>query len=220
MADFSIIWEPLLLSLQTAVVALLFVFLLGTAAGWFMSRHSFKGKTVIETFFLLPTVLPPTVVGFLLIIMFGNAGFLGRLFYYIFEHSIMFTWTAAIIAAVVVSFPFMYQAAKVGFDQVEKDVEDAARMDGANEWEVFLFISLPLSMKSILSGLVLSFSRALGEFGATFMFAGNIPGKTQTAPIAIFTAMEAGNMALAWSLVLTLVSLSFLMLLSVRKFAT
>ncbi|SFE36132.1 molybdate ABC transporter permease subunit [Alteribacillus iranensis] len=219
MIELSALWEPIRLSLQTAVAALLIVFVAGTAAGWCMSRYTFRGKLIIETIFLLPTVLPPTVVGFLLITIFGTYGVVGNFLYSLFDLSLMFTWTAAVITAVIVAFPFMYQSVKVGLDSVDRDIENAARVDGASEWEVFLFISLPLSLKSIISGLVLSFSRALGEFGATFMFAGNIPGRTQTAPIAIFTAMEAGNMTLAWTLVIILVVLSFAMLLSIRTFA-
>ena len=223
MIELSALWEPIRLSLQTAVAALLIVFVAGTAAGWCMSRYTFRGKLIIETIFLLPTVLPPTVVGFLLITIFGTYGVVGNFLYSLFDLSLMFTWTAAVITAVIVAFPFMYQSVKVGLDSVDRDIENAARVDGASEWEVFLFISLPLSLKSIIAGLVHRSARrrrrALGEFGATLMFAGNIPGRTQTAPIAIFTAMEAGNMTLAWTLVVILVVISFAMLLSIRTFA-
>lgn len=121
----------------------------------------------------------------------------------------MFTTWAAIIASTIVAFPLMFQTVKLGFQSVDKDIEEAARVDGANEMKVFLFVTLPLSAKSMVTGLILSFARALGEFGATLMFAGNIPGKTQTAPTAIYVAMDSGNMSLAWMLVLSMVVVSF-----------
>ena len=124
-----------------------------------------------------------------------------------------FTWWAAVIASVVVAFPLMYQSAKTGFQGVDHEIEDAARVDGASEWKVFFFISIPLASKAIVTGGVLSLARALGEFGATLMFAGNIPGETQTVPTAIYVAIGSGNMNLAWLWVISIVFLSFLMLL-------
>ncbi|MCL6574319.1 MAG: molybdate ABC transporter permease subunit, partial [Bacillus sp. (in: Bacteria)] len=162
----------------------------------------------------LPIVLPPTVIGFLLIFFFGGNSPVGSLIENLFESSIIFTPLAAVIASSIVAFPLMYQTVKIGFQSVDKDIEDAARVDGANEWNVFLLVALPLSIKSIITGLILSFARALGEFGATFMFAGNIPGKTQTAPTAIYIAMESGNMNLAWLLVIAMILISALMLLA------
>ncbi|RSL33365.1 molybdate ABC transporter permease subunit [Salibacterium salarium] len=211
-------WNPIVLSLQTALTALLIVLILGMTAAKFMVRNTFPGKTLLETIFLLPTVLPPTVTGFLLIILFGSQGFIGTFIQSIFQKNIMFTWTAAVVTATVVAFPFMYQSVKTGLKQVDENVEHAARTDGANEWQVFFFISLPLCFRSIVSGTILSFTRALGEFGATFMFAGNLPGITQTVPIAIFTSMEAGNMDLAWAWVASIVTISFIMLFILRKF--
>lgn len=126
----------------------------------------------------------------------------------------MFTPFAAVIASTIVAFPLMYQTVKIGFQSVDKGIEEAARVDGANELNVFLLVTLPLSTRSIITGLILSFARALGEFGATFMFAGNIPGKTQTAPTAIYIAMESGNMKLAWLLVISMIIISSLMLLA------
>ncbi|MDQ0299333.1 molybdate transport system permease protein [Salibacterium salarium] len=211
-------WNPVILSLETALVALVIIILLGTLAGKSMARSTFPGKTFLETIFLLPTVLPPTVTGFLLIIIFGSQSFIGKFIEVIFQQSLMFTWTAAVITATVVGFPFMYQSVKTGLNQVDENIEHAARTDGANEWHVFFFISLPLCFRSIVSGIILSFTRALGEFGATFMFAGNLPGLTQTVPIAIFTSMEAGNMELAWAWVLSIVIISFLMLFFLRTY--
>lgn len=181
-----------------------------------MAKKQFRGKLFFETVLLLPLVLPPTVVGFLLIIIFGKNSFAGEAIVWLFNAPVMFTWWAAVIASIVVAFPLMYQSTKTGFEGVDEDIENAARVDGAKEWQVFFFISIPLASKAIISGGILSFTRALGEFGATLMFAGNIPGKTQTAPLAIYMAIDSGNMSLAWALVISMIIISFLMLLCVH----
>jgi molybdate transport system permease protein len=206
-------WTPVKLSLEISAVAVVVVLILGITAALFTTRSQFRGKTILETILLIPLVLPPTVIGFLLIMVFGSQSPVGEFIQSVFNTSIMFTWWAALIAAIVVAFPLMYQSAKTGFLTVDSDIEAAARIDGANNWKVFLFITIPLSIKSIISGFILAFARALGEFGATFMFAGNIPGKTQTIPIAVYIALDSGNMELAWIFVLTMVIISFLMLL-------
>ncbi|WP_041580523.1 molybdate ABC transporter permease subunit [Bacillus sp. 1NLA3E] len=206
-------WTPVKLSLEIASVAVIIVFILGITLAMWMTRFRVRGKVIIETILLLPLVLPPTVVGFLLIVIFGNQSPVGILFQKIFHQSIMFTWWAALISATIVAFPLMYQSAKTGFQIVDLDIEDAARIDGANDWKVFLYITIPLSLKSIISGFILAFARALGEFGATFMFAGNLPGKTQTIPIAVYIALDSGNMDLAWILVISIIFISFVMLI-------
>jgi len=205
-------WSPVSLSLKVAVLSGIIVFLLGTLAARMMARKKFRGKIVIETLFLLPLVLPPSVVGFLLIVSFGKNSPFGRAIEWLFTQPVMFTWWAAVIASIVVAFPLMYQSAKTGFEGIDSDIENAARVDGANEWKVFTGVSLPLAMKSILAGTILSFARALGEFGATLMFAGNIPGRTQTIPTAIYVAMDSGNMDMAWLWVGTMIVISFAML--------
>lgn len=202
-------WKPLSLSLQVAGISTLIVLIIGILIAKLMSKRQFRGKVFVETALLLPLVLPPTVIGFLLIIIFGNNSFLGKIIESVFRQSIMFTPLAAVIASTVVAFPLMYQSAKTGFQLVDSGVEDAARIDGANEWKVFLFVTLPLSFRAILTGGILSFARALGEFGATLMFAGNIPGKTQTASTAIYVAFDSGNMEMAWLLVGALIVISF-----------
>jgi molybdate transport system permease protein len=207
-------WTPLKLSLEIASISVVFVFLFGILSAKYMAKRSFVGKTAIETLLTLPLVLPPTVVGFLLIIIFGINSPIGRMIESIFGSPIMFTWWAAVIAASVVAFPLMYQSAKTGFLSVDPGAEEAARVDGANEWKVFLYVTLPLSAKTLITGVILSFARALGEFGATLMFAGNLPGRTQTAPTAIYMAIESGNMESAWLWVIALAGISFLMLLS------
>ena len=165
---------------------------------------------------LTAMVLPPTVVGFFLIVIFGKNSPVGQAIEWLFNQPVIFTWWAAVIASSVVAFPLMYQSAKSGFQSVPQDVENAARVDGAGEWKIFLFISVPLASKALISGSILSFARALGEFGATLMFAGNIPGVTQTLPTAIYIAIDSGNMHLAWMWVISIVLLSFFMLLAVR----
>lgn len=209
-------WSPVRLSIEIATVSSVIVVILGIVLGKVMARKRFKGKTVVETVFLLPLVLPPTVVGFLLIVGFGRNSLVGQWIEWMFHQPVMFTWWAAIIAATVVAFPLMYQSAKTGFEAIDEDIENAARVDGANEFKLFLHVSTPLAIKSILSGAVLSFARALGEFGATLMFAGNIPGKTQTIATAIYVAIDSGNMELAWLWVSSMIGISFFMLIFVN----
>lgn len=208
-------WSPVKLSIEIAAVSGVIVFILGLCLGKKMANRRFKGKVLLETLFLLPLVLPPTVVGFLLIVLFGRQSPVGQFIEWIFKQPIMFTWWAAVIASIVVAFPLMYQSAKTGFEEIDRDIEDAARVDGASEYKLFLFISIPLALKSIITGGILSFARSLGEFGATLMFAGNIPGKTQTTPTAIYIAIDSGNMQMAWLWVATMIGISFLMLVFV-----
>lgn len=207
-------WEPIFLSMQIATVAAVIVVIAGTYIGRKMARIHFPGKVLLETFFLSPMVLPPTVVGFFLIIIFGKNSPIGRGVEMVFGHPIMFTWWAAVIASIIVSFPLMYQSAKAGFSRGHVAIEEAARDLGANNWNVFWHVTLPMAFPSLLGGAILSFVRALGEFGATLMFAGNIPGKTQTIPTAIYMAIDVGNMKLAWAWVAATVvlSISFLVL--------
>ncbi|TKC16790.1 molybdate ABC transporter permease subunit [Robertmurraya kyonggiensis] len=208
-------WSPIRLSLEIASLSTVIVFILGIILGKVMSKKSFRGKALIETVFLLPLVLPPTVVGFILIIVFGKNSPVGQLVEWIFDQPIMFTWWAALIASAIVAFPLMYQSAKTGFEAIDQDIENAARVDGASEWRLFTHVSIPLAFRALLSGGILSFARALGEFGATLMFAGNIPGKTQTTPTAIYIAIDSGNMQMAWLWVVSMIVISFIMLLLV-----
>lgn len=209
-------FTPIWLSLKVATLASVIVIIIGTLVGRLFARKTFKGSAIVETIFMLPMVLPPTVVGFFLIVIFGKNSIVGKAIEWIFKQPIIFTWWAAVIAAIVVAFPLMYQTAKAGFQGVDPNIEDAARIDGASEWRIFLFISIPLASKSLITGSILSFARALGEFGATLMFAGNIPGVTQTVPTAIYIAIDSGNMTMAWMWVIAIVILSFIMLFIVR----
>ncbi|KAA6453398.1 molybdate ABC transporter permease subunit [Bacillus swezeyi] len=208
--------SPIKISVQVSAAAGIIAVLFGTVAARLLAYKTFKGKSVIETVMILPLVLPPTVVGFFLIVIFGRQSVIGRLIEKVFQAPLIFTWWAAVIAAAVVAFPLMYQSAKSGFLGVDREIEDAARVDGASEWQVFLFVTLPLASNAIITGSVLSFARALGEFGATLMFAGIIPGVTQTVPTAIYVAIDSGNMAMAWLWVASIAVISFLMLFFVQ----
>lgn len=207
---------PVLLSLRVAFIALIIVLVAGVVTARFMARNDFRGKIIVETILMLPLVLPPTVVGFLLLVLFGNNSVLGDMIAWLSGDTIIFTWYAAVAASTVVAFPLMYQAAKSGFLNVNKDIEDAAKVDGANRWHVFTKITLPLARTGLITGALLSFARALGEFGATIIIAGNIPGRTQTLPTAIYVALQSGNMSLAWAWVIVIVVLSFFMLMFIR----
>jgi len=200
--------DPIILSIRIAIIASVIVMIIGTLIGKIMANIKWKGKIFLEILFILPLVLPPSVVGFFLIVIFGANSPIGQVIQSIFGSPIIFTWWAGVMAAVVVAFPLMYQVTKAGFEMIDKSIEDAARVDGANEWAVFYRISLPLSFQSIVTGFILSFTRALGEFGATLMFAGNIPGKTQTVSTAIYVAIDSGNMELAWDWVISIILIS------------
>lgn len=204
-------WSPVFVSVKVAAVAVIWTAIMGTLAGKAMAGRSFKGKTVLETLLMLPLVLPPTVVGLILIVLFGNEGIIGKALNS-FNLSLMFTWQAAVIAAVVVAFPLMFQTAKQAFLSVDTDIVNAAKVDGANGWNILWRIELPLSVKPLVSGVILSFTRGFGEFGATFMFAGNIPGKTETIPVAIYVAYESGKMGLVSLWVFVSAAFSFLFL--------
>jgi molybdate transport system permease protein len=206
-------WPPIRLSLQVALLSSVVALILGVAVARWMSRVHFKGKILLETLFMLPLVLPPTVVGFLLLVTFGRRSDIGRLIEWVFGAPIIFTWWAAALASIVVAFPLVYQTMKTGFGSVDRSLEDAARSIGANEWQLLRYVSLPLVAHSLLSAYVLGFARALGEFGATLMIAGNIPGKTQTVPTAIYVAVDAGNMSMAWLWTGSVIVISFLLLL-------
>ncbi|MBO8170706.1 MAG: molybdate ABC transporter permease subunit [Bacillaceae bacterium] len=210
-------WDPIFLSLRVATISTVMVLIIAVFMGWWLARRSFAGKTVIETLFMLPLVLPPSVVGFALLVLLGNNSPLGQWMNRIFDVSLIFSFPGAVIAAGVVAFPLVYQSVKTGYHAVDRDLESVARSDGASNWQVFLYISLPLSWRFILTGATLGFARALGEFGATLMVAGNIPGKTQTVPTAIYIAVESGRLDMAWYWTLSMVFISFVMLLFIQR---
>lgn len=209
--DFSPIW----ISLKTALSATFIVFFLGIAAAWHLANYKGRFKGLIDGLLTLPMVLPPTVAGFFLLLLLGKNGPVGRILFAM-GTSVIFTWQATVIAAAVVGFPLMYKTARGAFEQIDMNILDAARTLGVSEWTVFWRVSVPLARPGIAAGTVLAFARALGEFGATLMVAGAIPGKTQTIPIAIYFAAEGGEMdkALAWVLLITLISLTVMVLMN------
>jgi molybdate transport system permease protein len=203
MPDFSPLW----ISLKTATIALIIIFFLGIAAAYWMLGYRGRWKSLIEAVFVAPLILPPTVLGFILLLLFGKNGPLGQLLD-LFNFRIVFTWYAAVITATVVAFPLMYKTTLGAFEQVDANLLQVARTLGASEGKIFWRVLLPLSFPGVLAGLTLAFARALGEFGATLMLAGNIPGQTQTIPMAIFFAVEAGAMTEAWIWVFIIILIS------------
>ena len=188
---------PLWLTLKVAVLATALAGLVGIALGWWMARKRFPGHALTDSFLMLPMVLPPTVLGYYLIVVVGRNGVLGRYLDQWFGINLMFTWQGAVLAASIVSFPLIYKAARAAFEDADPRMALAARTLGAGELEIFLRISLPLAGRGVAAGLMLAFARAMGEFGATLMIAGNLPGKTQTLSIAVYDAVQAGNDAQA-----------------------
>ena len=212
------IWFPLSLSLWVATISSLLVLCSGVVIAYIFARHDFRGKDLAELLVTLPLVLPPTVIGYLLVILVGKKGFLGHLVYSFLGTGIMFTWQAAVIAAYTVSLPLMVRTAQAAIESVDKELEYTAYILGRSEIETALIITLPLSKKGILAGLVLSFARAIGEFGATLMVAGNIPGKKNTMSISIYNAFQSGNNELAQMLVIILILMSLLTIALTGKF--
>ncbi len=204
-------WSPVFLSLRTALIAVVVVTILGLPLSRVMARWEFPGKDFLEAAITLPMVLPPSVIGYGLLMLIGKNGIIGRALADM-GISIIFTWWAAVLASTVVAFPLMYQSAKAAFASVDLNYEKAAKTLGASEVRIFFTVTLPLAWPGIIAGLVLSFARALGEFGATLMVAGNIPGQTQTIPLAIFFAVDAGDNATARTLVAIVTIFSFLVI--------
>lgn len=206
------ILTPVLLSLKVALLSGVLAFGLAGFAAWRLAGRKFKGRLLLETVFMLPMVLPPTVVGFLLLIIFGRRGWIGRAFEFLSGIPIVFTWGAAVLAATVVAFPLAYQAAKAGFASIDRDLLEAGRSLGASEWKLLWLVEIPLAYRSLMTAFILGFARALGEFGATLMIAGNIPGRTQTLPTAIYMAVESGDMNSAWLWAGLMILISFALL--------
>jgi molybdate transport system permease protein len=194
-------WIPLTLTLKVAFWATAINLVLGVAAGFALARLRFPGRELLDAALTLPMVMPPTVLGYYLLVLIGSQGVVGAFLLEHFGIRLVFTWQAAVIAAAVVAFPLVFKAARAAFENVEPQLEDAARTLGIGEWGVFFRVSLPLAWRGILAGLLLSFARALGEFGATLMVAGSIVGQTQTLSIAVYEAVQAGQDATAHVLV-------------------
>lgn len=199
--------SPLILSLKTAVLATVITFFLGIYVAHRVVKLK-RLKGLLDGIFTLPMVLPPTVVGFFLLLIFGKNSWIGQ-FLSRFDISVVFTFTATVIAAVIVSFPMMYRTTRGAFEQIDMNLIYAARTLGISEIKIFWTVMLPNSWPGIAAGTILAFARALGEFGATIMIAGNIPGKTQTISTAIYTAVQSGNREAAYEWVLVIVAISF-----------
>lgn len=213
-------WSPILISMKTASLSIVITFFLGVwAARIVVMSKSQKFKTVVDGILTLPMVLPPTVAGFFLLMIFGVKRPLGQFFLEIFGVKIVFSWAATVIAATVISFPLMYRAARGAFEQVDKTLIYAARTLGFSEGKIFWRVIMPAAMPGVLSGAILAFARGLGEFGATAMLAGNIAGKTQTLPLAIYSEVAAGKMSAAYQYVWIIVVISFLVVVLMNVLA-
>lgn len=209
-------YSPLLIALKTSITATFITFVIGVYVAYLVTKlNKFKG--VIDGILTLPLVLPPTVVGFFLLVFLGKNSIIGK-YLALYDKSVVFTITAAVIASTVVSLPLMYRTTRGAFEQLDRDIIHVAKTLGLSEHKIFLKIMLPNSFPSIMAGTVLAFARALGEFGATIMVAGNIPGKTQTMSVAVYTAVQAGNRPLAYKWVLVMGVISFVSMVIMNRF--
>ena len=206
--------SPLIISIKTAGLATAITFVLGIYAARYI-RHIKHFQGIIDGIITLPLVLPPTVVGFFLLLFLGKNGWIGQ-FLQLFDVNVIFSWPATVITATVVSFPLMYRTVRGTFEQIDADIISAARTLGMSEERIFWKITVPLSWPGIMAGMILSFARALGEFGATIMLAGNIPGKTQTMSTAIYSAVQANDQdtAFVWAAVIIVLSLVVMVLMN------
>ncbi len=209
--DFSPLW----ISLITAITATFITFFLGLGAAHFMYTYHGRMKVWIDGILILPMVLPPTVIGFVLLVLLGKNGPVGQLLWKL-GITIIFSWPAAVIASTIVAFPMMYKTSLAALEQIDKDILDAARTLGSSEWRIFWKIAVPLSWPGIVAGTILSFARAIGEFGATLMIAGNIPGKTQTIPMAIYFAVEGGEIKRGLIWVAMIIAIALMAVLGLR----
>jgi molybdate transport system permease protein len=212
-------WFPLWLSLRVAGLATLVALVLGLWLAYLLANREFRGKEVLDATVTLPLVLPPTVLGYYLLVVVGRESSLGRLYEWIFDGPLVFTWQAAVVAALIHATPLLVKSARAALESVDQSYERAARNLGASEWRVFWRVTLPLARRSVLAAAVLAFARSLGDFGITIMIAGNIPGRTQTMSVAIYDAVEAGNGALARALVLVISAVALCILFLANRLA-
>lgn len=209
----------LLLSLKVAFSATLIVLVIGVALGWLFARYRFFGRELLEALFTLPMVMPPTVLGYYLLVVFGRQGVVGRWLLEVFGVSLVFSWQGAVLAAATAALPLAFKPARAAFETVDGELTDAARVLGLGELAIFLRVTLPLAWRGILAGMLLAFARTLGEFGATLMLAGSIPGETQTLSIAVYEAVQAGRDDEANLLVLLISLICITILLSASRLA-
>ncbi|MGH9673588.1 MAG: molybdate ABC transporter permease subunit [Bryobacteraceae bacterium] len=208
----TIDWFPLWLSLKVALLATALALAFGLWLAYVLANRDFRGKEALDAAISLPLVLPPTVLGYYLLVLVGRASPLGRLYESVVGQPLVFTWQAAVVAATLHSAPLLIKSARAAFESVDHTLERAALNLGASGWRVFWRVTLPLAQRSILAATALAFARSLGDFGVTIMIAGNIPGRTQTVAVAIYDAVESGNGALARTLVLVTSAVALLIL--------
>lgn len=213
-------WFPLTLSLRVALIATLFVVIFGVSLGWLLARRRFFGRELLDAAITLPLVLPPTVLGYYLLVLLGRRSPVGRAIEAITGQSLVFSWEGAVVAAAIGALPLMVKTSRSAIAAVDTNLEDAARTLGETELRVFWRVTVPLASRGIIAAAMLAFARALGDFGATLMVAGNIPGRTQTAAIAIFDATQAGRDNYALVLVLILSAVALLLVYSTNKLTT
>ncbi|HEX8088713.1 MAG TPA: molybdate ABC transporter permease subunit [Blastocatellia bacterium] len=213
-------WFPLALSIRVALIATVIVLVIGIALGWLLARRRFFGRELLDAIVTLPLVLPPTVMGYYLLVLLGRGGFIGRAVETITGEPLVFTWKGAVVAASVGALPLVVKTSRAAISAVDKNLEDAARTLGQSEWRVFRRVTLPLASRGIIAAAMLAFARSLGDFGATLMVAGNIPGRTQTAAIAIYDATQAGRNEYALTLVLVLSALALSLVYATNKLVT
>ena len=205
-------WFPLWLSLRVAAVSTLLAFAGGVALAYVLANKRFRGRDVFDAIVTLPLVLPPTVLGYYLLVLLGREAWLGKAYEQVTGSPLVFTWHGAVVAALLHSAPLLIKTSRAALESVDHSYERAARVLGASEWRLFWRITLPLAWRSILAGAALCFARSLGDFGATLMVAGNIPGRTQTVAVAIYDAVEAGNGQVARVLVLVVSAIALVAL--------
>jgi molybdate transport system permease protein len=208
---------PLWLSLRVAALATVFVVVAGVALAWLLARRDFFGREALDAFVTLPLVLPPTVLGYYLLVVLGRTGPVGRVYESVTGGPLVFTWRGAVVAAAVGALPLMVKTARAAIAAVDPQFEEAARTLGQSEWQVFRRVTLPLAARGVAAAAMLAFARALGDFGATLMVAGNIPGRTQTAAIAIYDATQAGREQEAAALVILLSAAAFAVLYATNR---
>ncbi len=215
-SDFSVLL-PLILTLKVALFATAFAFAAGVGFAYIIVHKKIRGRDLIDAVVTLPLVLPPTVLGYYLLVVFGRNGCLGQWLENVFGVSLIFTWQGAVVASTIVSLPLVFKSAKASFESVDTTLENAARTLGHSEISVFLKVSFPLAWRGIMAGVMLAFARAMGEFGATLMIAGNLPGKTQTLSVAVYQAVQAGDDSLANMLVVIISCVSLFILYTSGK---
>lgn len=213
-------WYPLWLSLRVATVATLIAATVGIASGYLLAKARFRGRGLIEAILTIPIVLPPTVLGYYLLTTLGVNSPIGKAWENIFGSPLVFTPTAAIIAASVSALPFVVRTARAAIEEVDPRLEAVLRVAGYPEWKVALYVTLPVARRGLLAGVALGFARALGDFGATVMIAGNIPGRTQTLPIAVYDAVQVGDDTTARTGSLFLAGIAVVVLLAVTQLST